>query len=252
MSHVGIKQMKTPAFAEPACLFESARCASALLLEVRAERVDRRELHHALRQLSLDRAVGIKRVGHAVDDAGLEDRRPPLGRWLAQNFGHPLSLAGRVSRGRAGIGGSGISSAGSRLVSTLGSPVDARRGAPRSGHTRSNLSFSLRRLDLRRGARHRLFGPRRRAAAPAAASRLGDQTFGSSAGSAAAAASTAAAASAATAALRRSVRPSAARHGRRHRRRWQGRRHRLGFRAQPIERTGRRLAGGGRETRLGA
>ena len=141
------------------CLERRDAGLSALLLEVRAQRIDGGELHHALRQLGFDRAVGIERVGHAVDDAGFQDRRPPLGGGLRRVSGMRLSAAGLVSRGRAGIGGSGISSAGSRLVSTLGSPRSGRGAAVRP-HQIEPLLF-LRRLDLRRGARHRLFGPRR-------------------------------------------------------------------------------------------
>src|SRR4051812_32010213 len=69
--------------------FYSDGAASALLFKMCTERIDRCELHHALRQLSFDRAVRIERVGHAIDDAGLEDRGPPLGGWPTQNFGHP-------------------------------------------------------------------------------------------------------------------------------------------------------------------
>ena len=43
-----------------------------------AQLVDRGKAHHALRHLRLDRAVGIKRIGHAVDDAGFEHRHRRL------------------------------------------------------------------------------------------------------------------------------------------------------------------------------
>src|SRR5690349_14700958 len=47
-------------------------------LEMGAQLVDRAEPHGALRQLRLDRSVGVERAGHAVDHARLEDRNRPL------------------------------------------------------------------------------------------------------------------------------------------------------------------------------
>ena len=44
------------------------------VLDVIAQFGDRAEPQNALRQLRLDRTVRIKRVSHAVDNAGLEDR----------------------------------------------------------------------------------------------------------------------------------------------------------------------------------
>ena len=42
---------------------------SRTLVEVRAQLVDGTEPHHAFGHLGLDRAVGIQRIGHAVDNA---------------------------------------------------------------------------------------------------------------------------------------------------------------------------------------
>ena len=47
---------------------------SALLEQIGLQLVDRREPHRALRQLGLDRAVDVERIGHAVDHARLVDR----------------------------------------------------------------------------------------------------------------------------------------------------------------------------------
>ncbi len=119
---------------------------SALLFQMRAQRIDRSKFHRARRQFSLDRAVGIERVGHAVDHAGLQDRWPPLGGGLRGECSARRSL-GRLSRGRAGIGGSGISRAGSRLIGSLdcgaGDGDGGGGGAARSGHTRSKRSLSF-------------------------------------------------------------------------------------------------------------
>ncbi len=38
-----------------------------------AQLFDRTEAHHALRQFGFDRAVGVKRIGHAIDNAGFAD-----------------------------------------------------------------------------------------------------------------------------------------------------------------------------------
>ena len=48
------------------------------MVEVRAQFVDRGEPHHAFGHLRLDRAVGIQRVGHAVDHTRFEDRHRRL------------------------------------------------------------------------------------------------------------------------------------------------------------------------------
>jgi len=45
------------------------RRALRTVVEMRAQFVDRGKPHHAFRHLRLDRTVGIKRVGHAVDHA---------------------------------------------------------------------------------------------------------------------------------------------------------------------------------------
>ena len=45
---------------------------------MRAQFGDRAELDRSVRQLGLDRSIRIKRVGHAVDDAVLENGYPRL------------------------------------------------------------------------------------------------------------------------------------------------------------------------------
>ncbi len=45
-----------------------------LCLDVSAQFGDRAKAHGPLRNLRLDRAVGVERIGHPIDDAGLEDR----------------------------------------------------------------------------------------------------------------------------------------------------------------------------------
>ena len=44
------------------------------LVEVGAQFVDGGEPHHAFGHLCLDRAVGVQRIGHSIDDAGFEHR----------------------------------------------------------------------------------------------------------------------------------------------------------------------------------
>ena len=51
---------------------------SGPLVEMRAQFVDRGEPHHAFGHLRLDRAVGIQRIGHAIDDARFEHRHRRL------------------------------------------------------------------------------------------------------------------------------------------------------------------------------
>ena len=230
--------------------------ASALLFEVRAQRVDRGELHHALRQLRFDRAVGIERVGHAVDHAGLEDRGSPLGGGLRRISGIRFSVAGRVSRGRAGIGGSGISSAGSRFGldawARLGDRVArsaARRRDPATPDRTSPFPSAARPAAWRAASAVRTRGASRGSSEPA--SRFGDQTFGSSAGSIAGGIAGRCGERGDSGASSVSSTIGGSASARRHRRGRHRRRHGLRFRAQPIQRTGRRLAGGRGETRLG-
>src|SRR5690348_17608441 len=47
---------------------------SRALVEMGAQVVDRGKTHHAFRHLRFDGTVGIKRIGHAVDDATLQHR----------------------------------------------------------------------------------------------------------------------------------------------------------------------------------
>jgi hypothetical protein len=63
-----------------------AYSASGIVLDVRAQFRDRAKAHGPVGKLGLDGTVGIERVGHAVDYAGLEDRdraRLPF-RWRAR------------------------------------------------------------------------------------------------------------------------------------------------------------------------
>ena len=48
--------------------------SSGIALDVGAQLRDRAEPHRPVRKLGLDRAVGVERIGHSVDHAGLEDR----------------------------------------------------------------------------------------------------------------------------------------------------------------------------------
>ena len=68
--------------------------ASWTLVEMRAQFIDRREPHHAFGHLRLDRAVGIQRIGHSIDDARFENRDRRLflvarGRRIAIRAGAP-------------------------------------------------------------------------------------------------------------------------------------------------------------------
>src|SRR5262249_50072018 len=53
---------------------ERTRARLRVALDVRAQLGDRAEPDGSVRQRSFDRAVGVERVGHAVDDAGFQDR----------------------------------------------------------------------------------------------------------------------------------------------------------------------------------
>jgi hypothetical protein len=47
---------------------------SGIVLDVRAQFRDRAEAHGPVRKLGLDGTIGIERIGHAIDNARLEDR----------------------------------------------------------------------------------------------------------------------------------------------------------------------------------
>ena len=49
-----------------------------IALDMRAQLGNRAEPDGAMRQLGFDRAIRIKRVGHAVDDPGFQDRGAAL------------------------------------------------------------------------------------------------------------------------------------------------------------------------------
>ena len=180
---------------------------------------------------------------------------------LRRISGIRFSAAGLVSRGRAGIGGSGISSAGSR--SSRASFQFWARSVRRWGQVRA----PGRHRDPARPDRTSLFPA---AAQPAGvargigcsergagrgsgepASRPGDQTFGSSADSTAGGIAGRCGERGDSGASSVSSTIGGSDIGRRHRCRGHWRCDRLGFRAQPIQRAGRRLAGGGGEMRLG-
>src|SRR5262249_56173321 len=65
--------------------------------DMRAQFGDRAELDRSVRQLGLDRSIRIKRIGHAVDDPGLENggrpRLPEIGSLLLAIFAGILCLA---------------------------------------------------------------------------------------------------------------------------------------------------------------
>ena len=87
---------------------------------MRAQLGDRAEPHRPVRKLGLDRAVGVERVGHAVDHAGLEDRErrawlgvEPGGCGLSDRrtglersalVGASSTCSGRARRRRSGAG----------------------------------------------------------------------------------------------------------------------------------------------------
>jgi hypothetical protein len=47
---------------------------SGIVLDMRAQFRDRAEAHGPVRKLGLDGTIGIERIGHAIDNARLEDR----------------------------------------------------------------------------------------------------------------------------------------------------------------------------------
>ena len=79
--------------------------ASAALLEVRAERIDRGKLDD-LRKLGLDRSINVDRKSHAIDNAGLDDHHRAFERALNALFLDRMwrgrQLRCRVARGRFG------------------------------------------------------------------------------------------------------------------------------------------------------
>ena len=172
--------MKTPAAQRAGVLIRRCGRASAVLFEMRAQRIDRRKLHRALRQFGFDRTVGIKRVGHAVDHAGFQNRRAAFGRGLGG-----LGRRSAAAFALADAGGGGMSGLASRLA-TRGRLPGVDRDPAKPDRTRPSPS-AVRALDVRRGASACGVAP---ASAPrgrgsrSTAPRLGDQTFGSRVGSA--------------------------------------------------------------------
>ena len=95
-------------------IFDTAVAASIAgsgpLIEMRAQLVDRGEAHHAFRHLGLDRAVGIERIGHAIDDARFQDRRRRLiaivragAALVSSNVKGVAAPRRRISPGRASV-----------------------------------------------------------------------------------------------------------------------------------------------------
>src|SRR5262245_14029705 len=74
--------------------------ALRVTLDMRAQLGDRSEPDRPVRELGLDRAVRVKRIRHAVDDAGLEDRgcaaRPFDRRGLRRAIWHGYGLLHRA------------------------------------------------------------------------------------------------------------------------------------------------------------
>src|SRR5262249_1317008 len=87
-------------------------------LDMRAQLGDRAEPDRPVRSLGLDGCVGVKRIGHAVDDAGFEDRG--CAAWLVERRGLRLAILhslvrlaltrfdGRRWLGFGALGGTGI------------------------------------------------------------------------------------------------------------------------------------------------
>ena len=76
-----------------------ADATSAIAEQIFLQFVDRGELDRALRQLGFDRAVHEQRIGHAVDHAGLVDRR------VAASVRRRGRLRRRTQRRRGRLGG---------------------------------------------------------------------------------------------------------------------------------------------------
>ena len=107
---------------------------------MRAQFVDGGKPHHALGHLRLDRAVGVERIGHAVDNARFEhrDRRllPRAARWVdvRRGTGRLLSSLGvregapGPPRRSAGLARSGFGQASSKVAGG-GSPGSGAGGA---------------------------------------------------------------------------------------------------------------------------
>src|SRR5215813_4122638 len=69
-----------------ALVYRSSRVALGIALDMRAELADRAEPDGSVRELGLDRAIGVERIGHAVDNPGLQDGSGGFG-------GHRLGTA---------------------------------------------------------------------------------------------------------------------------------------------------------------
>ena len=137
-----------------------------------AQFVDRGKAHHAFRHLRLDRAVGVKRVGHAVDHARLQHR--DLRRFLAAGRASRAGLAeGRRCRGRCalaaalrrGFARSGFGQASSKLPAAV-RPLRRGGGAPMADWAK---------VGGQQIRRQRLAGPRGRALALLARARREQQ-----------------------------------------------------------------------------
>src|SRR2546423_9682300 len=88
-----------------------AATVSGIVLDMRTQLCNRPEAHSPVRKLRFDGAVGIERVGHAVDHSGLEDcdrARLPLGTRLAAQGWLPRDLVGLRLVTRAPLGPHGV------------------------------------------------------------------------------------------------------------------------------------------------
>src|SRR5215510_12406523 len=74
------------------------RQALGIVLDMVTQFGNRPEAHRAMGKLRLNGAVGIERVGHAVDDSRLQDRNRALLRGERSRWGQPLLARSRSRR----------------------------------------------------------------------------------------------------------------------------------------------------------
>src|ERR1700738_3401147 len=89
------------------------RVRSRTLVKVRAQLVDGREPHHAFWHLCLDRAIGIQRIGHSIDDARFENRYRRL---ILASRGRRIAIRRRGGGVRFGKGGGRAAAAPRRRI----------------------------------------------------------------------------------------------------------------------------------------
>ena len=168
---------------------ENAPASSRARRQILLQLVDRREPDLALWQLGFDRAVHEQRIGHAVDHAGLVDRR--LGRCRSATGLAGLSGGGRLRRRRRhrsggatrGSSGTRVSGARSTAAERLGLRRAAGGGARGGGRRRRARAAEPAEQRGPRGASGRRRrrapdvapGPRARPPRPAAAAGAGSR-----------------------------------------------------------------------------